>query len=111
MKINWIDYKKARPAKAGTYLVAFDEGTEGSKKLFPEVAEYYMSGDLLLVECINLNGDTVDERVIDWIFNPKHEVRADNDGFFEMAEDKAWEVKPLWWAEYPEAPEGTEWAK
>lgn len=111
MRVNWMDYSKARPAKAGTYLVAYDEGTEGAKKLFPEVGEYYLRGDLILTEMKNLKGDNAEERIIDWLFNPEHEIHADHDGFFEIDEEECWEVKPLWWAEYPEAPEGTEWAK
>ena len=110
MKNKWHVYPTDTPKKSGAYLITFD-ASDSKPKLMAEVADYYHKGELIFTRMDNLHGNTVEERLMDWISNPEHEVRAKRDGFYTVLDDKAHCLRPNFWTKLPKAPKGIKWAK
>ena len=111
MKVQWYRYPETRPPKRGDYLVLFSDETDG-KELSAEVATYCTRGETIgsLPSCIN---GTAEEKLADSIFH--HPIIVEKEGFYtsDSEMERFWELKPLFWADLPEAPQGFtyEWTK
>ena len=103
MKVNWVSCKEKLPETAGDYLVVYPVDSDAC--LDAEVSCFYRKGDVLT--CAEPQaGRTAEERLLDSVLN--RTIRAEKDGFYFVGEDfsEFWGLKPLFWAELPEAPEG-----
>ena len=110
MKVKWKKYSKKVPRKSGTYLITFNTNIDESE-MFLEAADYYHAGEVIFYETENLKGDTLEERLLDWLENPDHEIKAERDGFYTVCDESAHIIKPVYWAKAPNPPKGTKWAK
>ena len=108
MKPDWhvINDERDFPKKSGRYLTittnpsADDEG-------FMEISDFFKKDDVILTKSSQIDG-TPEERLLDTLFNPDLEVRAEEDGFYALSatDEHYWRVYPAYWAEKPEFPDG-----
>jgi hypothetical protein len=105
MKADWKKYEQEKPEKSGIYLVILPVDKDlGS----PTICMYFKKGELLLVKRTRCQG-SAEERLFDQCTNPALEVRAEDDGFYMIDDEDHWEIKPVYYAEYPDAPDGMEY--
>lgn len=109
MKPNWRKFTpECHPMQTGRYLVIFCD-PDHKDKGFPDVCDWFEKGDVILCKRSQLDG-TPEERLLDSILNPDLQVKADMSWFYCIHDgdddEYAWKVKPTYWAEYPEFPEG-----
>lgn len=105
----WKRYDQEWPEKAGDYLVIYD--SEGSDEITMHVASYYKLGDVLYVDFNSRLPGSAEERLVDSVMN--QQVLAMKEGFYEVdpEEDSAYELKPVFWTELPDPPEGFTYLK
>lgn len=101
---TWKRYDQEWPAKAGDYLVIFDP--EGSNEITMHVASYYKLGDVLCIDYHSQLPGSAEEKLVDCMIN--QQVLAMKEGFYEvdLDDDSAYELKPVFWTELPDPPEG-----
>jgi len=79
---DWKRYEDVKPEKSGDYLILYDDGN-GGNGVCADVGRYYI------------------------IIN--HPVTVAKAGFYADDDLNFWKLRPLFWAELPEAPEGHEY--
>lgn len=116
----WNDYSKVKPEKHGMYLVASDAS---DNELSLDVCEYWFEGETYFDEKRYRENNphpgkgAAEGLKVKWFFDyimaindPKWQSEIQQDGFYQP--DSDWgtpryaDVDSLFWAEYPEAPEG-----
>jgi hypothetical protein len=106
----WKPYPKNVPEKSGYYLVLYEADNNGNYT-GACVEKYYNKGDFINIMPSDING-TPEERLIDSLNN--RTVYVEKPGFYTSGEDSNgliidWEVKPLYWTELPEPPNGAKY--
>ena len=117
--MKWNDYSKVKPDKHGKYLVASD-ADDGELTL--DVCEYWLEGETYFDEIRYREenphpGNKKDGTTAKWFFDyitatdaPEWQAEIQKDGFYQP--DTDWgtpryvDTGSLFWAEYPEAPDG-----
>ena len=104
MKTQWYRYSETQPQKHGDYLVLFCDGTNG-KELSAEVATWFTKGETIGSLPSSMHG-TPEEKLADSILH--HPITVEKEGFYtsDPGMSRFWELKPLFWANLPEAPQG-----
>ena len=106
MKTEWISCAERLPEKAGDYLILFLSDTDITVSV--DIGTFYKAGDHLGIGEPEA-GRTAEERLLDSILN--RPILAGRDGFYtgSLESNARWEIKPLFWAELPDAPDGYEY--
>ena len=109
-KVTWKEYPTEMPANRGRYMTAFFDPDDGTMLL--DTCWFFKRGDIIYSKESPYEG-TAEQKLLDSILAPELQVLADNDGFYCIADemDDAWEVRPLYWADPPAAPEGFKWGE
>lgn len=108
--MEWKRYPESVPEKSGYYLVLYEPDNDGNF-IGACTEKYYMEGDFIDCMPSDLPG-TPEERMIDSLKN--RPILVAKDGFYTAGEDesgwtKHWEVKPMYWMELPEPPNGAKY--